>query len=58
MSYREYVIAAYLVFAIAMLWDWLLPKLQIARALRAARQQARRRAAQARQGNHPHEPHP
>ncbi|MDO4708801.1 MAG: heme exporter protein CcmD [Pseudomonadota bacterium] len=58
MSYREYVIAAYLVFAIAMLWDWLWPKLQIARALRAARQQARRRAAQARQGNLPHEPHP
>ncbi|PJK11164.1 heme exporter protein CcmD [Lysobacteraceae bacterium NML120232] len=50
MSYREYVIAAYLVFAIAMLWDWLWPKLQIARALRMARQQARRRAAQARQG--------
>ena len=51
MSYREYVIAAYAVFILVMLWDWLSPKLQIARALAAARQLARRRAARAGQGD-------
>ena len=41
MSYREYVIAAYAVFAIVLLWDYVVPKLQVRAALRAARQQAR-----------------
>lgn len=50
MSYREYVIAAYAIFVVVMLWDWLSPKLQISRALAAARQLARRRAARAGQG--------
>ncbi|RMH94494.1 heme exporter protein CcmD [Lysobacter pythonis] len=50
MSYREYVTAAYVIFAVVMAWDWLAPKLQIARALQAARQLARRRAARAGQG--------
>ena len=41
MSYRDYVIAAYAVFAVVMLWDWLAPKLQLRAArLRAARRQA------------------
>ena len=33
MSYRDYVIAAYAVFAVVMLWDWLAPKLQLRAAL-------------------------
>ena len=37
MSYRDYVIAAWAVFAIAMLWDYLVPRLQVRAALRAAR---------------------
>ena len=37
MSYRGYVIAAYAVFAAMLLWDWLAPRLSIARARRAAR---------------------
>ncbi|MGY0504124.1 heme exporter protein CcmD [Luteimonas sp. e5] len=50
MNYREYVIAAYAVFALMLLWDWFAPRLQIARALRAARQLAQRRAARTAQG--------
>ncbi len=49
MSYRDYVIAAYIVFAVMLLWDWLAPKLAITRARRAASQLAKRRAA--RDGN-------
>ena len=45
MSYRNYVIAAYAVFALMLLWDWLAPKLAISRALRAALQLSKRRAA-------------
>ena len=45
MSYREYVIAAYAVFALIMAWDYLAPRLAIARQLRAARRLAARRAA-------------
>jgi len=41
MSYLDYVVAAYLVFAGVMAWEWLGPRLQIRRALRAARQRAR-----------------
>ncbi len=45
MSYREYVIAAYAVFAAMLLWDFLVPKLQIRAALRAARLRTARRQA-------------
>lgn len=45
MSYRDYVIAAYAVFAAAMLWDYIAPRLQIRAALRAVRQRAARAAA-------------
>lgn len=45
MSYREYVIAAYAVFALMLLWDFLVPKLQIRAALRAARLRSARRQA-------------
>ena len=42
MSYRDYVIAAYVVFAIVLLWDYVVPKLQVRAALRSARLQANR----------------
>ena len=42
MSYREYVIAAYTVFAAMLVWDWLGPRLQVRAALRAARSRQRR----------------
>ncbi|MGV8923929.1 MAG: heme exporter protein CcmD [Thermomonas sp.] len=42
MSYRDYVIAAYVVFAIVLLWDFVVPKLQVRAALRAARLRASR----------------
>ena len=45
MSYREYVIAAYAVFALMLAWDWIAPRLAIARQMRAARRLAARKAA-------------
>ena len=42
MSYRDYVIAAYAVFAIVLLWDYVVPRLQIRAAIRAARLRATR----------------
>ena len=42
MSYRDYVIAAYAVFAVVLLWDYVVPRLQIRRELRAARLRAAR----------------
>ena len=45
MSYREYVIAAYAVFAAMLVWDYAAPRLAIARQLRAARRLAARKAA-------------
>ncbi len=44
MNYREYVIAAYAVFAVVLLWDYIVPKLQVRAALRAARLRASRAA--------------
>lgn len=45
MNYQSYVVAAYAIFVIAIIWDWLAPKLQIARARREAMLRARRNAA-------------
>ena len=45
MNYRDYVIAAYAVFGIVLLWDYLVPKLQVRAALRAVRLRASRAAA-------------
>ncbi|WP_447730573.1 heme exporter protein CcmD [Pseudoxanthomonas suwonensis] len=42
MSYLPYVIGAYAVFAAVFLWDFLAPRLQVRRQLRAARLRARR----------------
>ena len=45
MSYLEYVVAAYAVFVLVMGWDFVSPRLQIRRELRAARRRAARQAA-------------
>ena len=45
MTYRDYVIAAYAIFAGMLLWDYLVPKLHIRWLLRAAKQRATRNAA-------------
>ncbi len=37
MTYLNYVVGAYAVFAVVMLWDLLAPQVQIRRELRAAR---------------------
>ena len=42
MNYREYVIAAYAVFALVLVWDFVVPQLQVRTALRAARLRASR----------------
>ncbi|MBB1471841.1 heme exporter protein CcmD [Luteimonas sp. MC1782] len=44
MSYREYVIAAYAVFAAMLAWDFVAPRLRIARQVRITRRQAARTA--------------
>ena len=57
MSYQNYVIAAYVVFVVAMLWDWLSPQVQIRQQLRAAKLGARRTtdASRALHGRRPRE---
>jgi heme exporter protein D len=45
MSYQNYVIAAYLVFAIVLLWDFLAPRIRTRQLLRATRLLAARKAA-------------
>lgn len=45
MSYQEYVVAAYAVFAAVLLWDFVSPRLQLRRELRAARQRSLRTPA-------------
>ena len=47
MSYQSYVIAAYGVFAVVLLWDFVAPRIEIARQLRAARLRAARTASRA-----------
>ena len=42
MNYRDYVIAAYVVFAMILLWDYVVPRLQVRAALRAAKLRANR----------------
>jgi heme exporter protein D len=45
MTYQNYVIAAYLVFAAVLLWDFVAPRIRTRQLLRAARLLAARRAA-------------
>ena len=47
MSYQNYVIAAYGVFFVVLLWDFVAPRIEIARQLRAARLRAERTQARA-----------
>ena len=47
MTYLNYVIGAYAVFAVVMLWDFVVPRLQIRRELRAARLRGARAAKRA-----------
>jgi heme exporter protein D len=42
MTYLSYVVGAYAVFAVVLLWDFIVPRLQIRRELRAARLRAAR----------------
>ena len=42
MSYLPYLVGAYAVFALVLLWDFLAPRLQLRRELRAVRLRARR----------------
>ncbi len=44
MSYQNYVFAAYLVFAVVLLWDYVAPRIRIGQLLRGARLLAARRA--------------
>lgn len=45
MSYARYVAMAYAVFALVMLWDFVVPRLQLRRQLLEARRRAARSAA-------------
>ena len=47
MSYQNYVIGAYAVFAVVLLWDFMVPRLQIRRELRAAKLRKAREAKRA-----------
>lgn len=44
MSYAKYVAMAYAVFAVVMLWDFVVPRLQLRQQLRDARRRATRSA--------------
>lgn len=44
MSYAKYVAMAYAVFAVVMLWDFVVPRLQLRQQLRDARRRAARSA--------------
>ncbi|MCD9005455.1 heme exporter protein CcmD [Luteimonas sp. XNQY3] len=45
MTYIEYVVAAYAVFAAVLAWDFVAPRIRTAQLLRAVRLLASRRAA-------------
>jgi heme exporter protein D len=47
MSYQNYVIAAYAIFAVVLAWDFIAARLRIAQLLRAAKRQAARKQASA-----------
>lgn len=45
MTHAGYVVAAYVVFAVALAWDFIAPRLKLAQVRRAIAQRARRDAA-------------
>ncbi len=53
MSYQAYVVAAYCVFAVVLLWDFVAPRLQLRQQLRAARLRIARAHAPAIERNAP-----
>lgn len=53
MSYQNYVVAAYCVFAVVLLWDFVAPRVQLHQQLRAARLRATRARAAAIERNPP-----
>ena len=53
MSYQDYVVAAYCVFAVVLLWDFVVPRVQLHQQLRAARLRATRARAAAIERNPP-----
>ena len=53
MTYASYVLAAYLVFAVVLLWDFVAPRIRTRQILRAARLLAARRAAAAKMESDP-----
>lgn len=44
MSYQNYVIAAYMVFAVVLLWDWIAPRIELKQQLRVVKLRAARAA--------------
>lgn len=51
MNYRDYVFAAYAVFVVVLLWDFVAPRVRIAQLLRARKRLAARRDAAATQAS-------
>lgn len=45
MSYQNYVVAAYAVFAVVLLWDFIAPRIELRQLLRAAKSRVARKAA-------------
>lgn len=53
MSYRDYVVAAYAVFIVVLLWDFVVPRIQLRQQLRAARLRASRTGSNGRNTRSP-----
>jgi heme exporter protein D len=49
MTYLEYVVGAYAVFGVVLAWDFIAPRVKIARTLREVHARAQREAARATQ---------
>jgi heme exporter protein D len=52
-SYRNYLIAAYCVFAVVLLWDFIAPHVAIRQQFRAARLRVARKASRSQDGDLP-----
>ncbi len=47
MSYQNYVVAAYCVFAVVLLWDFVAPRIELRQQMRAAKLRVARNASRA-----------
>ncbi len=45
MTYQTYVIAAYMVFVVVLLWDFVAPRIQVSQLLRAEKLRTKRKAS-------------